>query len=127
VLPYLKDKGWAPAGRRWLLAKLQSRVASFDGKLTISVDLATDLTLTGPDGRLPIADRPGVTGALTGTASRARVEHVFDVAADAVSLTASFNFSGAVTYAGKRARYARQATSGSGGIKLCGSTNSINL
>jgi hypothetical protein len=127
LLPYIKDKGWAPAGRRWLLVQLYTHVISLDTNLTISVDLATDVKVTGPDGRLPIAGKPSVTGALTGSASRARVDHVFEVAAGAAALTASFNFSGVAAYAGKHARYSRQATSGAGGIKRCGSTNSINL
>ena len=123
LLPWLKDKGWAADGRRWLLVKPQVRLAAVDAGLGATIDLGADLTVTGAGGRLPIADTVDTAGAgVSGGDNRARPEYVFDVAAADPSLAVAFNFSGTTSYAGKPARYAR-----GGGDAGCGKTNQLRL
>ncbi|WP_327004165.1 hypothetical protein OHA72_55505 [Dactylosporangium sp. NBC_01737] len=121
LMPWLKDKGWAPEGRRWLVVKPQVRLGALDADLSAMTDLAADLTVTGSGGRLPIAGTAGTAGAgVSGGDNRATTEHVFDAAAGDAGLTVAFSFNGTTSYAGKPARY-------SGGDTACGKTSQLRL
>jgi hypothetical protein len=122
MVPWLKDKGWAADGRRWLVVKPQVRLAALDADLSATTDLAADLTVTGAGGRLPIAGTAGTAG--TGAAggdNRAGTEHVFDVAADPAPLSVTFTFSGTTSWAGRPARHSSAGGAG------CGKPNQVPM
>jgi hypothetical protein len=105
LVPWIKEKDWAPAGRLWLVVKLFISVNVLD-PVSVEVDLGRDLVLTGPAGRLALDGTAAVTGSATPNAgSRQRLERVYDVPVGIGSISGTFTFTGTVSYDGKPVRW----------------------
>ena len=123
VVPWLEDKGWAPNDRQWLLLRPEVQLGALDDELGATVDLAADLTVTGPGGRLPVTGTANTAGT-TGGDNRSRSEQAFDVPAGRVALGVTFTFRGTMSFAGKPARY---SLGGGPDNTWCGKTQQLRL
>jgi hypothetical protein len=128
LLQWLKDEGWAPEGRRWLLVRPRVRLAALDSDQSATTDLAADPTLTGPGGRLPIPERrtpPGPASSATTVPARSTCS----MSSPPPSSRGPWDSTSAAPPATPASRRGTRAVaaSGSGGDTWCGTTNQLRL